>query len=525
MRLILLLTLVVISVVSCKKKEYTIWESGFKLPVINDTLSINSLIDEEIVSVNSDQSLNLIYSRDILNFNVGEVIEIPDTSIQQKVTIPFNSLTVNPGANFVNDIEEHDFDLDDVLLTEAHASSGFARITVYSPVNTPTEFQLKLPGVTRNGQVLVKDVTVPAGSTSNPGVQTLAVDLSDYNLNLRGQNNDGYNILQSQLVVNTSSTGSVVSISNTDTIRFQVDLEGLRIDYGKGYFGNMEFSDTTELDVDFLNNITFGAVQFADADISLKVTNGIKVYGKYNLSLLSSENTFGDIVSLTHPQVNIDNNINPAQGDWASNTPFEEVINFNTSNSNIQEFLENLGYRYRVGYNVEINPWGNTTGGTDEFFGDSELKVSLEANMPLEIGADKFAIQDTFDINFNQDKEKTHITSGTLTIESQNSFPVEGKFILYLLDENDEIMKVLPGIGGIQEGAAPTVIGAPNELTTSITEFIITEQDLNAINTATKMIVRARFDTNSGGLPVPIYENSMLILNMTSDLQIENIIQ
>lgn len=525
MRLILLILLVGFTVISCKKKESTVWNSGFKIPVLNDTLRINSLVEDGALSVNADHSLQLIYSRDILDFSIAELIEIPDTTIQQKVTIPFNNLTVVPGANFVNEIEEHDFDLEDVLLTEAHASQGTAKIVVFSPVNTPTEFQLKLPGVTKNGVTLVENVSVPAGTNQNPSQRELTIDLADYNLNLRGQNNDSYNILQSQLIVNTDVNGNSVDITNSDTIRFQVTLQGLKIDYGKGYFGNMVFSDTTELKIDFLQNIASGSMQFGDANIDLKVSNGIKVYGRYNLSMLSSENSYGNVVSLTHNQINVNNNLNPATGNWQSNSPYEETINFNTGNSNIQDFLENLGFKYNLGYEVEINPWGNTTGGTDEFFGDSKLKVTLEANMPLEIGADQFVIQDTFDIDLNQDDTKTHISSGKLVMNAQNSFPMEGKFTVYLLDENNNVLASLPGVGQISSGIAPLTTGDSPELVASTTEFIVSSNDVEAVNNATKMIVSAWFDTNSSGLPVPIYENSMLIMNMNSELVIENIIQ
>ena len=46
----------------------------------------------------------------------------------------------------------------------------------------------------------------------------------------------------------------------------------------------------------------------------------------------------------------------------------------------------------------QINPGGNVSGGYDELFPNSRLKVNLKATMPLSIGVNDLIIKDTFDL-------------------------------------------------------------------------------------------------------------------------------
>ena len=90
-----------------------------------------------------------IFNRTILNVGLQDLISIPDTTINQTVS-PALSLTIPPGFNIVNEIEEHTMEIPGVEL-KIRVSNGTIDIDVYNPLSTPTTYSVNLPGVSKNG--------------------------------------------------------------------------------------------------------------------------------------------------------------------------------------------------------------------------------------------------------------------------------------------------------------------------------------------------------------------------------------
>ena len=174
------------------------------------------------------------------------------------------------------------------------------------------------------------------------------------------------------------------------------------MDYARGYFGNKVISDTTETTIDFLTHLTSGLIDLSSANLSFSISNGFKIPAKGTLTVISNENSTGDVVPLTASSLNLFQfgeafNIDPATGGWTDLSSSIKTINFNELNSNVETYLENLGAKQKIGYSIQLNPWGNTSGGWNEIFPNSHLKVSIDASLPLLIGADGLTIRDTCD--------------------------------------------------------------------------------------------------------------------------------
>jgi len=110
-------------------------------------------------------------------------------------------------------------------------------------------------------------------------------------------------------------------------------------------------------------------------------------------------------------------------------------LQFNQNNSNIKAYLENLGANQQVTYQLQPNPWGNTSAGHDEAFANSRLRIKMNAQMPMALQADGLTLQDTFDIDLSQDLQKSHVSAATLILDATNAFPFSCDIVLYFMKD------------------------------------------------------------------------------------------
>src|SRR5690554_8033217 len=116
---ILLLLFVAVS----SRKDGSSWNTNCVVPIINDSLLINDYVNDSTLAIKPDNSVQMIIDRKLLNLNVLDIIVIPDTLIDQELAFNLLPLQVNPGFDFLNEIEEHLFELDDVVLLEIGRAS------------------------------------------------------------------------------------------------------------------------------------------------------------------------------------------------------------------------------------------------------------------------------------------------------------------------------------------------------------------------------------------------------------------
>ena len=81
---------------------------------------MNQWVNDSTISSNGS-SLSLDFNRTILNVGLQDLISIPDTTINQTVS-PALSLTIPPGFNIVNEIEEHTMEIPGVELKKINSN-------------------------------------------------------------------------------------------------------------------------------------------------------------------------------------------------------------------------------------------------------------------------------------------------------------------------------------------------------------------------------------------------------------------
>ncbi len=508
------------------KKEKTAWDSNWELPLVEDTLTLEQLVTDGVLSVNSGY-YELAIDRTVFEMRLSDFIDFPDTTVVHNYALNISGINVSPGFSFVNNIQEHTFDLGDAHLTKIRVKQGGVQLKVLSPIETTTLFTIQLPGVTKNGVMLAQNFSVPPGTNASPSFVTDYVDLTGYELDLRGADLSAWNILQSKLIVATDPNGSSVYVTNQDSMRFEFTMNDLQLEYARGYFGNVVYTDTVSQHIDALATILSGGVDLDAANLQLTIENGVKVGAKVNLLNFNNTNQEGNVVALTHPIIGTDLTINPATGNEQNLVPSNTVITMDGTNSNLEQILENHGAENEIGFKIELNPWGNVSGNWDEIFDAHPLKVKLSGNMPLNIGLNDVVLQDTVAFSLEQDENKTHIGSGEIWVKARNGFPLEGQLQLTFLDASGMVLKTLLASDKI----ASSAYGAMNSTGILVKDSYLTiscdENTMSLLNASKLLILTTTLNTpdasSGNSVKVSIPEHAFLGLKVGAKVQVKHI--
>ena len=482
-------------VVSCKKKDTT-WKTDWAAPLIADTLKLTNLYNDSTLTTSNQTTIDVDLTRTILDIGLSDLLAIPDTLITQIYSPTLSINNVPPGTNFVNSVEEHVLDLNGIQLKKIRVSEGKIKVKVFNPLATKVYYTVQLPGVTKNGNVFEQTYFVDAGSIPQPATSQEDLDLAGYDIDLTGESGMNYNRLQSKISIKTDENGPVVSVTAQHDFKFDGEISGIKIDYAKGYFGNQQISDTSNVFISQLNSVVGGTLDIPSPNLTFTIENGMKVSLKGKLTLAENTNSSNNTISLTSPSIGSDFYIAQAVGNWDNLQPSSHQIQFNSGNSNIEQYLENLGSSHKFGYQIQLNPWGNVSGGADEVFPNSRIKAKVNFQMPLQVGADGLTLRDTFNFDLSQDPTKIHANSGIVTLNATNAFPISCEPVLYFMDENNFVLHTVLAstqIGSSNLGSLNPLNGLKEKK--SQVEFILPVELVNDLNKIKFVVVEARFDT------------------------------
>lgn len=442
MKHLVLACLVVFSLTNCKKKA-TRWEVELGAPLINDTLDLSSFTEDQTLVANNG-FLDLDLTKTILDIGLADLVSIPDTQVVQTFNTNM-SINVPPGFNVFNETDEHTIEIPGVELKKIRVFSGKINLKVYNPLPTKVIFNVSLPGVTKEGIVFNQVMSVDAGDQVNPTIGNGDLDLAGYEMDLRGIGGISFNILQASVTASTDPSGSTVNVTPAHEFKVEATLKNIALDYARGYFGHQIFTDTSSLQIPFMNMIESGLIDLNNIQLNLSLSNGMKVPLKTEVLCVENVNSSGSSVNLNAPCIGQDLYLAPATGSWNNLMPSSQQIQINSGNSNIEQLLENLGSTMNLGYKITLNPMGNVNSGWDEIFSTSRIKVDLHAQMPLQMQADQLTLADTFAVTLSQNNEKTHVTGGYFQLDVNNGFPLQSLMKLSFLDESFAVIDEIIG--------------------------------------------------------------------------------
>ena len=330
-----------------------------------------------------------------------------------------------------------------------------------------------------------------------------------YTIDLTGQSGTDYNTFVSDVDVIADPDGVSTNFGNEHTVVIKATFSDVKVSYARGYFGSRLISDIVDVDLSALDIYESGAIDLSTLSLSFDIENGVKVGAEGILNSVSNKNALGNIVSLTGGGIGNAFNIDPATGTWNTLTPSLNSLNFTSANSNIENYLENLGATHTVDYSIKLNPWGNTSGSWDEIYPQSALNVKLRAQMPLAIGLNNLILKDTFEVDLVQDPEKTRILSGELILNTSNAFPFSADVSIMLLDANGNLLHTVNGSEKIQAAQYGSFDVNHNlNVAESEVHFVLSKDVVSGLNDVKFVLVKSHFNSMD---PMTMVNEQMII--------------
>jgi hypothetical protein len=503
--------------VSCKK-EKTTWQANWNTPLVYGNLTISDLVSDENTMENGDNYASLVFHDTVYSFSIDTLIKLPDTTLVQKAVSSFN-LTLGPG-NLIQSVGvDQLYDLGQIELKRVMVKEGTAIITIESPFPGKTKVQFSFPKtLDGNGDIFAKEYILPAGTLANPSIVSETISMKDFDFDLTGTDGSLVNYITADAFIISAEETDYFQITNQDTVIITMEFKDMTPKYAKGYFGEYLITDTTSISIAQMKKVIGGNILLDSLNLNLSVRNGFKLFAQATFNQLKGINsgTFNE-VELIFPNLNSSININPASGGLYDYVASSFSLPINNSNSNILAFIENLPDSIDIGYTIHINPYGNTTGGDDEFFPNSVMDIYLDGEFPLKFSADAINLVDNFDLSFTQN-ENARVNKGIITLRYENSFPIETIATIALLDGEGNTLETLSPSSGITSGTYNALNGTTTPSSGDAT-YTLTEETLNNLELTKQIEVNIKFSTDESAM-VKININDYFKFNLFSDLNL-----
>lgn len=512
----LFLGLVVIATWSCQKEnDKTNWNTDALLPLVYMDLSIGDLVPDSLLTVDENELVFLSFSDTIFELKLDTLIELPDTSITESFTLPV-AFEVPPGTQISNIDEDIRIESNDIELRRAIIKEGFVLLNLTSSFQGAVVATYTIPDATLNGAPLTVTEFVPAATQGTPSTLSLSLDVSGYELDFTN-GDDPFNALPTLLTVVADPNGEPLSVNAGDGFELTTTFQGLRPSFAEGYFGQQLTDTGSEVqEIDAFNIIESGSIDLDEVSVNLKILNGLGVDIRANIQSFNALNWLeATNVGLNHPVVGSPINLNRA-------TYYAETINYseysielNSTNSDIDLMLESLPDAFGIEAELELNPLGNVSNHHDFAFGKSTIAGVLDVDIPLCLIADQLQLADTSDFSISEDGTLDNINSGTLIIQIDNGFPIEGGIDLIAIN-NEEAARTL-----LENGQFLSAITNSENLVTdpaySQISIELDRNDIEWLKNTGQLIIRARFNTSNLSEHVKIYSDYNIDIKVIAD--------
>ncbi len=511
---LLLLALCISGLLSACRKDAgkPQWDIQALTPLAKSTLDMHNLLGDSMLSTQADSSLCIAMHRDIYDFTLENLIQVPDTTTLQSFGLPI-PVTLNPGQSIpIDSVSETTYSMAGASLNKIIIRSGKINFRIVSQVSEKTVFTYRIPKASKNGVAFSFTAEVPAAGEFNG-----TYDLAGYTFDLRGKSGNKVNTIYTSLKANVSPNGQAMVYQPGQTITVSSGFVDMIPEYARGYFGTSHFDVPNDYAlVDLFDKIQAGRLSLESVKMKLSLENNIGVDASLNLNYLHAINSrTGDSVSLTHELFNRNQHLNRAVENPFAPTLYS--VTMDNSNSNAKSFIENLPDRISYAMSVDINPPPllNVSNSNDFVFYDKGLKASIDLEIPLALKAEELTFLDTTNFDLHDQGAYHHITGGNLVVLVTNSFPLDAQMTLIELDELDNPMDSLFSNNTI--AASPTQLPGNADDVVSKLYFPVSEASIANLLKTKKMVFRIRLNTAPSGQLVKLYSDDKMAIQIVGD--------
>ena len=509
-----LLLFFAISFTACKKEERS-WQSDYSIPLAEISLGLTNILSDSLFS-GTDSNFKFVLSRSLFSISADSMIYLPDT-ISSFMFASIGSGEISPGQTvFVKDDDVY-FDLGDVKITDLIIRNGKLNLYAVNPLTQPLLISYKIPMATKNAQSFEFSEKIPASTSGEPYIHSMFIDVSGYSLNLKGENQNQNNRLQTKVQIKLHpEANSSANVAMGQEFMYYTKFDEIEIEYAKGFFGTSQ--NTLDLDtskLDFFNKIKEGSIDFENIKMNIIVENGFGADFTFKLnSLQSINNRTTQSIDLQGIDVFQSQNISRAQASGNSNNPIiSSIKEISLDDSNIKEFIQNLPDELAYSLQYAINPFGNISGGNDFAYFNSKLDVKIDLEIPMKFSINNLNLVDTMAYKL---ENLSGIEMCKLYFEIRNEFPLQFSLEMDILNSLDNsVCKILPE--NIIYPAVPT--STSTHAVVSKFEVYLTSEELDKLLENENLSLKAIVDTYSNE-KVQVSENQKLDIKIKADFKI-----
>lgn len=485
---------------SCKKDAS--WVGDWTLPLINDTLTLNSLVEDSIVYEMNGQT-HLRFEELLYQAPVSDLIIIPDTTVSSNISLDVDNFTVTAGSSLYHQFDMV-LDIQPVQLTSFKVKSGILKYKARNVIPTNTTFRAEFPYSDKNGNTLVVAPLAAPGTSANPSFVTGQIDISGYTFETTGELHDTLNAVFSKLKITTDPTGQAVNITRYDTLYFEATLQDVILEAATGFFGNEIINQSVSTSVDFFKNVPAGSFGLSGISLSIGVKNGVEAPARFKLVSLKAINENGDVTQL---QTNLLNQWMSLESAEISGTSINEGLasfTLNEQNSSIIDLIEAKAVTVEAEYAVQFNPMAYTL--HNEFIESSSIALTLIGDVPINMELSALVVDDTLDLNLSSVDFST-MEEAIIEFQIKNEFRIDAQATCYWLDQNFLPIAISPKIMGINSADYGTLVNGKMTSTT-VHSIAFTQDELALLSSAKYMRLNCTLNTatieNPAFIDVPI---------------------
>jgi hypothetical protein len=482
------LILIIVLLLGCKREEPTTWTPAIKAPIARGTLGLGELLNNDLLYLDDNDIWHLLIERNLTNFRIDSLVQIPDTTIHKKLTLPFlgGPFNIPAGTEIYNQTQNNSIQTQGAQLTSIDVSGGSLLYSFRSYVNGALSCTCTLPGATLNGNAieLMAD-TPPCSDDAYPSVASGIIDLTNYHIDLTGTNGNSYNQLVNLIQVQVDDDASApAQVYGADSIIIDLTFIDATVRYARGYFGQHAYALSENINLGTNLQLPSGHLDIDGAQLDLEIKNYVGVDMQMNLNALVGQQN-DNSVTLDYNPFNQWLNLSRAVESNASITPSTLNYQMNSSNSNLDDFLGNLPHQLQLNANVLINPLGNISMNNDFIATNQTIDAIATLDIPLRLASEEIAFLDTISLN---NEAIDLIANGTLKLVLDNYFPFEVNVHAVLNDGvnqntllNDVVL--LPHSGD------------PNQSQRSVWPIDVTPEIIQGLRQGSKIVLRLTLAT------------------------------
>lgn len=492
-RFVLMAMAVVFLATACRRDPVS-WDVGLYGPLAEGRLDISDMIPDSLLVYGEDGLVTVSYERDLLDFQLDTLANVPDTTIHNSFTpgLGPGQFNIPAGVSVIAENQETYYDLGDVQVREIRVKSGRLRYEVRSYMNAWLDFEYALPGIIIDGNSLTIVENTAPGSSQQPYVASSEYDLSGYSLDLSGDGSPGFNTFIGNLAAQTSqSHPEGATINGNDSIAIDLIFEDIELSYARGYFGSESDVNDGSSELDIFTNITSEYLDIDRVTMSLNMVNMVGVDAGIRIASLRARNSSnGGEVEFSGPGLNdavlLQRAVDMGNSIQAGGS---HSFLFDQDNSNLDDLVELLPDQILYSVETDLNPLGDISFGNDFIYTDNTLEGRAIITLPLCFRAGALTLRDTLAID--ETLEETG-ANGMLKLRALNGFPFSARVNLKVIDESGSVLSTY-----ISEGDIASGVPAGNEVNAVNSEsaFLLAEGDLGNIRQGNRWVIEVVFNT------------------------------